>query len=181
MRIIVAEPQPRYPFLMNLLTFMMFSLATPTVQAADEASQGSKAEVKSAKMSKAQRRKQSKAEARDIELLQRSANLYWEGVRWNDSEKASNFIEDPKKRMTFQAWFDNQSEYRKLLDAKVIGVDIKQVQDHTKMVTRTATIRVATEGYTIPDQILKKGVDTQIWYRSASGWWLEWTEPVANP
>ena len=181
MRIIVAEPQPRYPFFMNLLTFMMLSLATPTVHAADDASQGTTSEVKSAKMSKAQRRKQSKAEAKDIELLQRSAKLYWEGVRWNDSEKASNFIEDPSKRMTFQAWFDNQSEGRKLLEAKVIGVDIKQVEDHTKMFTRTATIQIATEGYTIPDQILKKGVDTQLWYRSASGWWLEWNAPAANP
>ena len=181
MRIIVAEPQPRYPFFMNLMTLMMLSLATPTVQAGDDASQEATPTVKSAKMSKAQRRKQSKAEARDIELLQRSANLYWEGVRWNDSEKASNFIEDPSKRLTFQAWFDTQSEGRKLLEAKIIGVDIKQVQDRSQMVTRTATIQIATEGYTIPDQILKKGVDKQIWYRSASGWWLEWQAPAANP
>lgn len=155
----------------------MLSFATPNALASDDATTN----VKSAKTSKAQRRKQSKAEARDIELLQRSANLYWEGVRWNDSEKASNFIEDPNKRMTFQAWFDTQSEGRKLLDAKVIGVEIKQVEDQTKMITRTATIRVATEGYTIPDQILKKGVDIQVWYRSSSGWWLEWTAPAANP
>ena len=99
----------------------------------------------------------------------------------NDSEKASNFIEDPSKRLTFQAWFDTQSEGRKLLEAKIIGVDIKQVQDRSQMVTRTATIQIATEGYTIPDQILKKGVDKQIWYRSASGWWLEWQAPAANP
>ena len=166
---------------MNFLTFLLLSLATPTSLAADDASSETTATVKSAKMSKAQRRKQSKAEARDIELLQRSANLYWEGVRWNDSEKSSNFIEDPSKRLTFQAWFDNQVEDRKLLEAKVIGVDVRQVQDRNEMVTRTAILKIATEGYTIPDQILKKGVETQNWYRSSSGWWLEWTAPTANP
>jgi hypothetical protein len=165
---------------MNLLTFMLLSFATPMVQAGDDAAQKATPTVKSAKMSKAQRRKQSKAEARDIELLQRSTNLYWEGVRWNDSEKASNFIEDSNKRLTFAAWLDTQNEGRKLLDAKIIGVDIHQVEDNDK-VRRTATIRIAIEGYTVPEQILKKSVETQTWYRSASGWWLEWTPPTANP
>jgi hypothetical protein len=134
--------------------------------------------VKSAKISKAQRRKQSKAESRDMEMLQRSATLYWEGVRWNDTEKASNFIENPGARLEFQAWLDEQNADHKILDVKIIGVDVQNVTDKESPISRTAVIKVASEGYKMPDQVLKKTVEAQQWYRTASGWWVQWAPPT---
>ena len=53
---------------------------------------------------KPQRMKHVKQERKEIELLQRSTELYWDGVRWNNAEKSSAFVENPTNRMQFQQW-----------------------------------------------------------------------------
>ena len=162
-------------------TSLLFAIVLAVSAPAAAAAPASDASVKSAKMSKAQRRKQSKAEARELELLQRSATLYWEGVRWNDSEKASKFIEDSGARLEFQAWLDERGEERKIIDVKIIGLSVAATADSTNGVSRTAELRVATEGYTIPDQVLKKATESQQWYRTVNGWWVRWTPPSSTP
>ena len=161
---------------MNIVFPLLISLATPFSAASANASES----VKSAKVSKAQLRKQSKADAREMELLQRSATLYWEGVRWNDTEKAANFVEDPGARLEFQAWLDDQADNRKIIDVKIIRVDVKTIEDKNSPINRKATIKVASEGYTLPDQVLKKTIEAQEWYRTASGWWVMWSPPAEN-
>jgi len=162
---------------MSLLFAIVLAVSAPAAVAAP----ASDASVKSAKMSKAQRRKQSKAEARELELLQRSATLYWEGVRWNDSEKASKFIEDPGARLEFQAWLDERGEERKIIDVKIIGLSVQASPENATGISRTAELRVATEGYTVPEQVLKKATENQQWYRTVNGWWVRWTPPSTIP
>lgn len=162
---------------MNIIFPLLLALASPQSSAESDANTA----VKSAKMSKAQLRKQSKADAREMEFLQRSANLYWEGVRWNDSEKAANFIEDPGARLEFQAWLDDQGDERKITDVKIIRVNVQAVNAKDSPINRTAVIKVSAEGYTMPEQVLKKTIETQEWYRTSSGWWLRWTPPDSVP
>ena len=133
--------------------------------------------VKRPTISRAQQRKQSKAEARDLSLLQRSATLYWEGVRWNDSDKAGKFIEHPGARLEFEAWLDERNSERKIIDIKIIGVSLDSVAEKGSAVGRVAELRVSVEGYTMPDQVLKKTVEQQRWYRTVNGWWVDWAPP----
>ena len=152
---------------------LLLALATPSAVAAP--AEGDAANRPA--MSRAQQRKQSKAEARDLSLLQRSATLYWEGVRWNDSDKAGKFIEHPGARLEFEAWLDERNSERKIIDIKIIGVSLDSVAEKGSAVGRVAELRVSVEGYTMPDQVLKKTVEQQRWYRTVNGWWVEWAPP----
>lgn len=162
---------------MTLILSLLLSFAVPPAHADAKPN----ATVKGAKMSKAQQRKQSKANAREMELLQRSAELYWEGVRWNDTEKAANFIENSAARLEFQAWLDAENTDHKLIDVKIIGVSVQPIDDKNSPFSRVAIIKVASEGYTMPEQVLKKTIKAQEWYRTPTGWWLRWSPPELVP
>jgi hypothetical protein len=127
---------------------------------------------------KRKRRTNPKKEAKDFEMLQRSATLYWEGVRWSDTDKAANFIEDSNDRMEFGQWLEAKLEGQRVMDAKIIRVDVKAVDDPKSLILRYAYITVAMQAYTMPEQVLKKETFEQKWYRNAEGWWLEWKSPT---
>ena len=151
---------------------LLLALATPPAVAAPDAD-----EAKRPAISRAQQRKQSKAEARDLSLLQRSATLYWEGVRWNDADKAGKFIEHPGTRLEFEAWLDERNSERKIIDVKIVGLSVESIEEKGSAVGRIAELRVSIEGYTVPEQVLKKTVEEQRWYRTVNGWWVEWAPP----
>jgi len=133
---------------------------------------------------KPQRMKHVKQERKEIELLQRSTELYWDGVRWNNAEKSSAFVENPTNRMQFQQWLENRFASQRVMNARVLRVDIGPPLEKEAKEARKARISVSVEGYTLPDQVVKSDTVVQIWYRSATGWWLEWSppeDPSINP
>ena len=132
------------------------------------------------KKKKRKRRSNPKKEAKELELLQRSATLYWEGVRWNDIEKSANFIENGNDRMEFQQWLEEKIEGHKILEARVIRVDVEPVLERKSEITKIANLSVAMQSYKMPDQVLTKAVFHQRWYRKQTGWWLEWVSPIVE-
>ena len=129
---------------------------------------------------KKKRRGNPKKQAKELELLQRCATQYWEGVRWNDTERSASFIEDSNDRMEFQQWLEDQIEGQKIMESTVIRVDVEPVPDKKSPITSTAYLSIAMKGYTMPEQILKKEIVQQEWYLNANGWWLKWESPTVK-
>ena len=150
----------RHPF---LITLFAAALSCPSAVAAPQ------------KKQKQFRAKDIKQERSEIALLQRSTELYWDGVRWNNPEKSSAFIEDATNRMQFQQWLEERFKNHRVLDARVLRVDVGPPLAKEAREVRKAKTSVAVEGYTIPDQVVKNETVLQMWYRSPTGWWLEWS------
>jgi hypothetical protein len=155
-------------------------LLGPVAAAATPDSASSAETAVQTKAKKRKRRANPKKEAKELELLQRSATLYWEGVRWNDTEKSAEFIENANDRMEFSQWLEAKLEGHQVMDAKVIRVDVTLVEDKKAAITKIAHISVAMQAYTVPDQVLKKETFHQRWYRNGAGWWLEWKSPTVE-
>jgi len=153
----------RYSILVSVLSALL--LALPATAAPDQSK-------------KIRRAKHVKQERKEIELLQRSTELYWDGVRWNNAEKSSTFVEDPTTRMQFQQWLEDRFSSQRVMNARVLRVDVGPPLPKESPEARKALISVSVEGYTLPEQVVKNEVVNQVWYRSATGWWLEWTPPV---
>lgn len=110
--------------------------------------------------------------------LLRSAEIYWQSVRWADAERASAFIEDPSQRLLYKEWLEKQSDERRYEEATVIQAVIGDEQD--KPVdgrTREAVVFVRARGYELPAQILETWKVRQTWYRTPTGWFVEWEDP----
>jgi len=123
----------------------------------------------------APRGKHLKQEKKEIQLLQRSTELYWDGVRWNNAERSSAFIENPTTRMAFQQWLETRFSTQRVMNARVLRVDVGPPLGKEATEARKARITVAVEGYTLPEQVVKNETVVQLWYRSLTGWWLEWS------
>ncbi len=129
---------------------------------------------------KPRRAKHVKQERKEIELLQRSSELYWDGVRWNNAERSSAFVENPTTRMQFQQWLEDRFASERVMNARVLRVDVGPPLKNEGQGFRKARISVSVEGYTLPEQVVKNEVIQQIWYRSATGWWIEWAPPSSE-
>ena len=140
----------------------------------------SETETATKEKKKRKRRANPKKEAKELELLQRSATLYWEGVRWNDIEKSANFIENGNDRMEFQQWLEEKIEGHKIMEARVIRVDVEPIYERKSEITKIANLSVAMQSYKMPEQVLTKEVFHQRWYRKQTGWWLEWVSPIVQ-
>ena len=128
----------------------------------------------------APRGKHLKQEKKEIQLLQRSTDLYWDGVRWNNAERSSAFIENPTTRMAFQQWLETRFSTQRVMNARVLRVDVGPPLGKDATEARKARITVAIEGYTLPEQVVKNETVVQLWYRSLTGWWLDWSPETTN-
>ena len=174
---IVADSELRYPLRMKISALIPFlfifgCLISTTSHANADPSTPDKKERK--------RRANPKKEAKELELLQRSATLYWEGVRWNDIEKSAAFIENSNDRMEFQQWLEDKIEGHKIMEARVLRVDVEPVTERKSTITKVANLAVSMHAYKMPEQVLKKEIFHQRWYRKQNGWWLEWTSPIVE-
>ncbi len=118
------------------------------------------------------------SEGKEHELIARSADLYWEAVRWADGERAGVFIEDSQRRVLFMDWLHEERERYRYEDATVIQVEMgpkwdQPVDGHR----REATVWIRTRGYALPAQILETERIKQGWYRTDMGWFVEWELP----
>ena len=119
-----------------------------------------------------------KGASKEESNLLRSAEIYWHSVRWADAERASVFIEDPSQRLLFKEWLERQADERRYEEATVVQAVIGAEKD--KPVdgrTREAVVFVRTRGYELPAQILQTWKVRQTWYRTTTGWFVEWEDP----
>lgn len=115
---------------------------------------------------------------KEQQLLQDSARLYWEAMRWGDSEKAGAFIESADERVLFRDWMEEYGEGHRLESAKVLQVILgPELRQPTDGRLQTADVYVRTKGYTYPAQIVESERVEQAWYRSLNGWFVDWELP----
>jgi hypothetical protein len=109
-------------------------------------------------------------------LVSEAARLYWEGVRWDDSEKAVVFVESAESKLLFRRWLGDLQDKERLVDAMVLQVDLADENlEAPDGHIRTAVVHVRVEGYQIPAQVLRNVDLDQQWYRNDKGWWVEWS------
>lgn len=122
----------------------------------------------------ANRKGASKEEANLI----RSAEIYWHAVRWADADRASVFIEDASQRLLYKEWLERQADERRYEEATVvqavIGDELEKPVDGR---SREAVVFVRARGYELPEQILETWKVRQTWYRTPTGWFVEWEDP----
>ncbi|HCH61970.1 MAG TPA: hypothetical protein DFR83_04135 [Deltaproteobacteria bacterium] len=119
-----------------------------------------------------------KGASKEESHLVRSAEIYWHSVRWADAEKASVFIADPSQRLLFKEWLERQSDKRRYEEATVIQVVLGEERDKPiNGRTREAVVFVRARGYELPEQILQTWKYRQTWYRTTTGWFVEWEDP----
>ena len=122
------------------------------------------------------------------QYLSDSARIYWDGLRWGDTEKISAFIEDEEDRALFRSRMEDRHKKERLVDVEVLRV---------KLITTTEAelagtvlppgavflgdVRVRTEGYSLPAQILRTEEHQQDWYRTTAGWWVAWDPDAEDP
>ncbi len=117
-------------------------------------------------------------EQKEYAELGKRAGLYWRSVRWGDATAASAFIENPNDQLVFQHWLGDQAKDHKITEAKVLRVEVsKETVKPKNGRIRTAVITVSIEGFKEPEGIVKQQTLRQPWYRSASGWFVDWTPP----
>ena len=116
-------------------------------------------------------------EEQEKALLYQNAQRHWEGMRWAVPARAAAFYEDPLTRARFES--DLQSPYSRLVDVKVLHVELDPKADPLKTKTakedtlRKGTVYVRIEGFGI-DNVLRVEENKQRWYRNTNGWWIEY-------
>ncbi len=124
--------------------------------------------------------REAQAEAHDMTLVQDSARLYWEAVRWGDGSKAASFLEDPDQRLLYEAWLEDQKETTRYLEIQVLQVKLHAEEvDPPPNRLRIATAHIRVKSYALPAQVLESKTLQQLWYKSPNGWWIDW-EPSAD-
>ncbi len=110
--------------------------------------------------------------------LLRSAEIYWQAVRWSDGERASVFIENPAQRVLYKEWLDRQMESRRYEEVTVIQAVLgPELEKEENGRTREAVLFIRARGYELPEQILQTWRVRQTWYRTPMGWFVEWEDP----
>ena len=108
------------------------------------------------------------------QFLADSARIYWEGVRWGDAERSSNFIEGPDDRGVFRSRFEDRREQERVVDAEILRVRVIPVEGADEGALMMGEVLLRVEAYALPAQVLKDNELEQAWYRTAGGWWLTW-------
>lgn len=115
-------------------------------------------------------------DAHERQLLSTSARLHWDGVRWGDVDRASQFIEAPELRAAYRLHFGEQLSQKRFTEVAVVNVTVHEDPERGPSDPwRTGDVLVRAEAFTLPAQIVKVEDIAQRWYRTPDGWWLDWT------
>ena len=146
---------------MTLLLLAMI-LATPNAQA----DRGERAEKRQHRRAQTQ--------------LQEIAEGYWRAVRWDRVAEAAAFLGDPDDRIDWLAegTVEGTFSYR---SASVIHLEVGPgLEDDPQGHERRATVLVEIEGFD-EDQVLKREVRVQHWYKQSGTWYVVQGERVGVP
>ncbi|MDP6931846.1 MAG: hypothetical protein QGG40_02975 [Myxococcota bacterium] len=105
--------------------------------------------------------------------LSDSARLYWDFVRWGDSDRAANFI-DGESLVSFYQWFEVQQTAFRIEEVQILRVTLDP--DLEEEAPRSGTVVVRTHGYTYPAQLLHSETLSQHWVQGKGGWFLDWEQ-----
>ena len=120
-----------------------------------------------------------KDDAMEKETLRKAATIYWEGVRWGDADRSSAFIQDSDLRVAFSYWLEDEQEERRISDVAIMQIEMgPEIDPPREGREREATVHLRIEGYELPAQIVDKRQEEQLWYRTQTGWYAEWTAPT---
>lgn len=117
-------------------------------------------------------------DAREQAALGARAEKYWRAARWADATEASAFVADSGERIAFEALMEERWKDHRLTEATVLRVAL---EPPTVGAPREATVTVKTQGYDLPEQVLRTEMVTQRWFRAATDWYLVWPEPPETP
>lgn len=116
-----------------------------------------------------------RTEEREKADLSDRTEKFWRSVRWQDVPGAALYIEDEEQRRSWQVVMEAESEAVRYVDVSLLGLTLGPLaEDPAAERLQEATVRVQTEGYAYPAQVVEKRVVVQTWYRSRDGWFLDW-------
>ncbi|MCB9780562.1 MAG: hypothetical protein H6742_18490 [Alphaproteobacteria bacterium] len=116
-----------------------------------------------------------KTDSKEYDELAAATKLFWDSVRWGDTERAAVVFEEAPRAARWEIAADEMLGARRFTDVSLVEIDMHPRDPDAKGdVVRTASVTVRTEGYELPAQILRKELWTQTWYRSHDGWHLSW-------
>ena len=109
--------------------------------------------------------------------LQASAERYWLGVRWGEPNRVMEFIEDPLEKARFAAELEDV-EY---VDVKVLHAELdskpEEEPSNDMEIWRTGKVYVRVEQIDTGN-VLQITEDTQLWYRTSDGWYVDTKKEV---
>ncbi len=124
-------------------------------------------------------RKELKLESRESELLQQSARLYWDAVRWGDAERAGVFIEEAPERVIYRDWLVETHAARRVEEVVILETILgPTAKPDSQGRTRSAEVVVRLEAISLRSQTLETERLRQQWYRTVDGWYLDWEAPT---
>ncbi|MFT5680687.1 MAG: hypothetical protein ACI8RZ_001593 [Myxococcota bacterium] len=114
--------------------------------------------------------------------LSEAAQEYWDGVRWEVDDQSAMFINEDDRAL-FRSRVDEQRDLERLVEATVLQVTLDPALEITTQneTWRTAIVLTKVEGYTLPAQIVRTEEVSQTWFRTPSGWFLEWDPDAPGP
>ncbi len=114
--------------------------------------------------------------------LSESAQDYWDGVRWEVDDQSALFIEEDDRAL-FRSRVEEQRKGERLVDVAVLKIDLQPPPESAAQgeTWRTGTVLVKVEGYTLPAQIVRTEEIEQTWFRTPSGWFLQWDPDAPGP
>ncbi len=117
-------------------------------------------------------------DSRDRALLEMAVHVHWQGIRWNDPARACAALEDDEARLAYRRWMREEWDRRRVVDFSIADVELgPQGPADERGRVRTAEVRLQVEGYGMPEQVVRDEEVVESWYRTADGWWLDWTPP----
>lgn len=115
----------------------------------------------------------------DKELADLSARTeqFWRSMQWQDPAGAAPFLEEDGQRRRWLLEVERLNQEVRITDASLVDLQLQPAADDPPADrAREAIVLVRTEGYTMPAQIVRRETVQQTWYRSADGWFLDWSE-----
>lgn len=116
-----------------------------------------------------------RSEDKEKEDLSARSELFWRSLRWQDVDGAATFIEDEDQRRSWKMVMETEAQAVRWMDSSLLDMTMGPVtEDADADRLQEATLRVRTEHYALPQQVLQRDVVVQTWYRSRDGWFLDW-------
>lgn len=107
--------------------------------------------------------------------LSARSELFWRSLRWQDYDGAAAFVEDDEQRVSWKLVMESESKAVRWQDSSLLDLKVDPVLDEPDGDRlQMGTVRVRTEYYELPAQVLRQEVVVQTWYRSHDGWFLQW-------
>lgn len=113
-----------------------------------------------------------RTEQKEQLVVMENAQLFWQGIRWEEPTRSMLFIEDPLLRSRFEASIGE----KEFVEVKVLQAELQPDLGERGLdqVWRKATVLIYVEEIENGYSVQKKEIE-QEWYRKANGWYVDWS------